>query len=243
MPRCWQMLCHGEQQGVGATDADYSVSIAVSPRATRRKCSATWVFAAYETLSSRCALRHHDRIQANAVSQRAARVLMLRSLNYRLRDAVSMGRRRRNGPNGGASVSGADGVHEASETLSSSFTLRHHAWMQAIPVSQESCVDVGAAAAELPLGGCCICARCARNGGASDSAAHGAHEAETLSSSLALRDIDQAQANAVSQRAALVLMPRSLIDSVSSGYRWAAGAENRAHLFRGQLGRLQRMGR
>ena len=100
MPRCLQMLCHGEQQGVGATDADYSVSNAVSPRATRRKCSAsvsaaTWAFAAYETLSSRCALRHHDRIQANAVSQRAARVLMLRSLNHRLRDAVSMGGRRR----------------------------------------------------------------------------------------------------------------------------------------------------
>ena len=149
----------------------------------------------------------------------------------------------RTAQNGGASVSGADGVHEASETLSSSFTLRHHAWMQAIPVSQESCVDVGAAAAELPLGGCCICARCARNGGASDSAAHGAHEAsETLSSSLALRNIDQAQANAVSQRAALVLMPRSLIDSVSNAHRWAAGAENPARLFRGQLGCLQRMG-
>jgi hypothetical protein len=71
-------LCHGEQQGVGATDADYSVRNAVSPRATRRKCSAsvsaaTWAFAAYETLSSRCALRHHDRVQANVVSQRAAR--------------------------------------------------------------------------------------------------------------------------------------------------------------------------
>ena len=31
--------------------------------------------------------------------------------------------------NGGASVSGAGGVHGASETLSKCFALRHHAWM------------------------------------------------------------------------------------------------------------------
>jgi len=69
---------------------------------------------------------YHDQMQANVVSQRAAWVLMPRPLNYRVSDAVSMGGQRRNG---GASVSAADGVHEASETLSSSFTLRHHAWM------------------------------------------------------------------------------------------------------------------
>ena len=121
-------------------------------------------------------MNHHDQMHANAVSQRAAWVLVPRPLMYRLSDAVS--------------------THVAP-----------------------------------------------RNGGASDSVAHGAHEgSETLSSSLALRNIDQAQANAVSQRAALVLMPRSLIDSVSNAYRWAAGAENPARLFRGQLGYLQRMG-
>ena len=42
--------------------------------------------------------------------------------------------------NGGASVLGAAGMHEALETLSSSFTLRHHAWMQAIAVSQRAAV-------------------------------------------------------------------------------------------------------
>ena len=59
-------------------------------------------------------MRHHAWMQANAVSQRAAWVLLPRPLNYRLSDAVSMGGRRRNG---GASVSGVDRGHEASETL------------------------------------------------------------------------------------------------------------------------------
>ena len=76
---------------------------------------------------------HHDQMQANAVSQRAAWVLVPRPLNCRLSNAVSMGGRRKNS---GASVSGADGVHEASETVSSSFALRHQAWMWAIAVSQ-----------------------------------------------------------------------------------------------------------
>ena len=87
----------------------------------------TGVHEAPETLSSRSfALRHHEQMLANAVSQRAVWVLVLRSLNYRLSNAVPMGGWRKNG---GASVSGADRVHESSETLSSSFTLRHHAWM------------------------------------------------------------------------------------------------------------------
>ena len=77
---------------------------------------------------------------ANAVSQRAAWVQVPRPLMYRLSDAVSMGGRRRNG---GTSVSAADGVHEASETLSGSFALRRHAWMLVNAVSQRAtCVQL-----------------------------------------------------------------------------------------------------
>jgi len=77
-------------------------------------------------------------MQANAVSQRAAWVLVLRPLlplNYRLSDAVSAHVAPRNG---GASVSGANWMYEASEILSRSLTLRHHAWMLAIAVSQRA---------------------------------------------------------------------------------------------------------
>ena len=137
---------------------------------------ATGVHEAPETLSRSVALRHHDQMQTNAVSQGVVWVLVPRSLNYRVSDAVSMGGRRRNR---GASVSGADGVHAASETLSNSFAQRHHARMLA---------------------------------------------------------------TAVSQRAAWVLMLRSLIYSVSNAYRWAAGAEYPAHMFWRQVGCLQRMG-
>ena len=49
-------------------------------------------------------------------------------------------------------------------------------------------------------------------------------------------------ANAVSQRAAWVLVLRSLNYRVSDTYRWAGGAENASHLFWGQVGCLQRMG-
>ena len=85
-------------------------------------------------------MRHHAWMLASAVSQRAAWVLLPRPLNYRLSNAVSMGGRRRNG---GASVSGADGVHEASGALSSSFALRHRARMLANAVSQRAaCVQL-----------------------------------------------------------------------------------------------------
>ena len=80
-------------------------------------------------------MRHHAWMQANAVWQRAAWVLLPRPLNYRLSNAVSMGGRRRNG---GAPVSGANWMYEASEILSRSLTLRHHAWMLAIAVSQRA---------------------------------------------------------------------------------------------------------
>ena len=64
----------------------------------------------------------------------------------------------------------------------------------------------------------------------------------SLSSSLAMDHHAWMQANALSQSAAEVLVPRPLIDSVSDAYRWSGGAENTSHLFRGQLGCLQRMG-
>ena len=53
---------------------------------------------------------------------------------------------------------------------------------------------------------------------------------------------DQMRATAVPQRAARVLVPQPQNCRLSDAYRWAAGAENPAHLFRGQLGCLQRMG-
>ena len=49
-------------------------------------------------------------------------------------------------------------------------------------------------------------------------------------------DHDQMQANAVSQRAAWVLVPRPLNYRVSDAFRWTDGAEMVAHLFRGQIG-------
>jgi hypothetical protein len=82
-----------------------------------------------------------------------------------------------------------------------------------------------------------------RNGGTSVPAANGSQEAsQTISGSFALRHHARMLATAVSQRAAWVLMLRSLIYSASNAYRWAAGAENPAHLFRGQLWCLQRTG-
>jgi hypothetical protein len=96
---------------------------------------AYWVHEAPQTLSSSLALRHHDQMQADAVSQRAAWVLVPRPLNCRLSDAVSMGGGRKNG---GASVSGAYWVHEAPETISSCLALQHHDQMQADAVSQRA---------------------------------------------------------------------------------------------------------
>ena len=98
------------------------------------------MLAAYGTLSRSLLVYHRDQMQANAVSQRAAWVLVLRSLSYRVSNAAPMGGRRRNG---GTSVSAADGVHEASETLSGSFAQRHHARMLANAVSQRAtCVQL-----------------------------------------------------------------------------------------------------
>jgi hypothetical protein len=52
---------------------------------------------------------HHDQMQANAVSQKAAWVLVPRPLNCRVSDAVSMHVAARNG---GASVQGQTGRME-----------------------------------------------------------------------------------------------------------------------------------
>ena len=60
-------------------------------------------------------------------------MLVPRPMNYRLSNAVSTHVAPRNG---GASVSAADGVYEASETLSSSFALRHDDEAQTNAVSQ-----------------------------------------------------------------------------------------------------------
>ena len=104
-------------------------------------------------------------------------------------------------------------------------------------------MGAGAAAAELPLEQCCIDACCAQNDGASVPEVCLTHEAsEALSSSFALRHRAWMLGNAVSQRAARMLVPQPQNCRLSDAYRWAAGAENPAHLFRGQLGCLQRMG-
>jgi hypothetical protein len=106
----------------------------------RRKSSASvtgafGAFVAHGTPSSSCMYRHHARMLANAGSQRTAWVLMPRSLNSRASEAVPAHVVPRNV---GAPVLGATGAHKASETLSSSFTLRHHSWMQANAVSHRA---------------------------------------------------------------------------------------------------------
>ena len=88
---------------------DYRESDAVSAHVVPRNggasvSGANWVYEASEILSSSLAMRHHAWMQANAVSQRAAWMLVARLLNDRLSDAVSAHVAPRNG---GASVSGA----------------------------------------------------------------------------------------------------------------------------------------
>jgi len=144
---------------------NYGLSDAVSTHVTPRNGSVSisgtdGMFVAYGTLSRSFVLRHRAQMLANAVSRRAAWVLLvLQPMNYRLSDTVSA----RVAPrNDGACVSGADGAHEALETLRSSFTWRHHAWMQANAVSQRAARVLMLAVAELPLERCCIGARCAQ---------------------------------------------------------------------------------
>jgi len=191
-----------------------AVSTHVAPRNDGASVSgANWAPEASEALSSSYRFRHHAWMQANAVSQRAAWVLVPRPLNCRLSDAVSTHVAPRNG---GASVSEANWAQEASGTLSSSFTLRHHAWMQANAVSQRSARVLVPRPLNCRLSDAVSTHVAPRNDDASVSAADRVHEAsETLSSSLALRHHDQMQADAVSQRAVRVLVPRPLTYHVS----------------------------
>ena len=143
------------------------------------------VHRASATLSSSFAFRNHDQMQANAVSQRAAWVLVPRPLNYRLSDAVSTHAAPRNG---GASVSGTNRGHEASEALSSSFALRHHDQMQANAVSQRAAWVLVPQPLKCHLSDAVSAHVAPRKGGASVLAAAGVLGAsETLSSSFALR--------------------------------------------------------
>ena len=191
--------------GAGTEVAELLRERCLSMGGRRRKSSASvlgadGVLEASETLRSSFALRHHDQMQANAVSQRAAWVLVPRPLNCRVSDAVSA----RVAPrNGGACVSGADGVHEASETLRSSFALRHHDQMQANAVSQRAAWVLVLRSLIYSREQCLSMGGRRRKSSASVSAADGVLAAYgTLSRSLLVYHRDQMQANAVSQRAA-----------------------------------------
>ena len=80
-------------------------------------------------------MRHHARMLAIAVSQRAAWMLVPRPLNIRVSDAVSAHVAPRNG---GASVSAANGMLAAYGTLSRSLAMYHHDQMHANAVSQRA---------------------------------------------------------------------------------------------------------
>jgi len=137
--RCWQVPCHrGQRGGAEAAVAELPCEQCLSMGGRRRNggasvSGANGVHEAPGTLNSSFTLRHHAWMQANAVSQRAARMLLPQTQNCRLSDAVSAPVAPRNS---GASVLGSTGVHEASEPFSRCFALRHHAWMQANTVSQ-----------------------------------------------------------------------------------------------------------
>jgi hypothetical protein len=93
----------------------------------------------------------------------------------------------------------------------------------------ESFVSAGAAVAELPLERCLSMGGRRRKSSASVSGPVGMLAAYgTLSRSLAMYHHDQMHATALPQRAAWVLVLRSLNYRVSDAYRWAAGAVNPA---------------
>ena len=146
VPGCWQALC---QSCVGAVPRplNYRVSDAVSTHVAPRNdgasvSAADRVHEASETLSSSLALRHHDQMQADAVSQRAVRVLVPRPLTYHVSDAVSMHVARRNG---GAPVSGATGVRAHTALAGFISAGSHRARILARPVV--SCMGFAACAA------------------------------------------------------------------------------------------------
>ena len=88
MPRCWQMV--GAQRAAWVLlpqPLSYRVSDAVSAHVAPRKggasvLAAAGVLGASETLAASFVLSHHARLRASAVSQRAAGVLVPRSLIY-----------------------------------------------------------------------------------------------------------------------------------------------------------------
>ena len=127
-------------------------------------------------------------------------MLVAQALNSRVGDAVSAHVVPRNG---GASVSGANWAHDSSETLCSSFTLRHHAQMQANAVVTESSVGAVALALIFGVSDAVSAHVVPRSGGASVFVAAGALATYgTLSSHAVISDSAQMLANAVAQRAA-----------------------------------------
>ena len=223
------MLSNAVAQSSSGAVANLQREQCLSMGGRRRKSSASiseqiGVLATYGTLSRSMLVYHHDQMQANAVSQRAVWVLVPRPLNYRLSDAVSAHVAPRNG---GASVSAANGVHEASETLSSSFALRHNDQAPANAVLQRAVWVLVPRSLNYRLSSAAPAHAAPRNGGASVSAANGVHEAsEALSSSFALRHHAWMQANAVSQRAVWVLVLRSLNYRLSDAVSTHAAPRN-----------------
>ena len=123
MIRCSKRRVAGNSVGADTAIANLQRQQRLSTGGRRRKSSASvsrpvGMLAAYGTLSRSLVVHHHDLMQANAVSQRAAWVLVPRPLNIRVSDAVSAHFAPRPG---GAPVLGTTGVLAASGTPSSSF--------------------------------------------------------------------------------------------------------------------------
>ena len=193
---------------------------------------------ASETLSGSFAQRHHARMLATAESESCVGADAAVA-NLQREQCLSMGGRRRKSS---APVSGPRVVLATYGTLSRSLLVYHHDQMQANAVSQ-SAARCWSRGRRLLLSDAVLAHASRRNGGAPVSGTSGVFAAcGALSRSLAMYHHAWLHANAVSQRAAWVLVPRSLIYSASNAYRWAGGAENAAHLFWRQLGCLQRMG-
>ena len=191
---------------------DYCLSDAASAHAAPRNGGAIVLGhigrVKHRRLSRSLAMYRHALMQADAASQRAARVLLPRPLNYRVSDAALAHAAPRDG---GASVSGANGMFAAYGTLSRSLAMYHHALMQANAVSQRAARVLVPRPLNYSLSDAVSMHVTPRDGGASISGAYWVHEAsETLGSSLALRHHALVQADAVSQRAARVLVPRPL---------------------------------
>jgi len=136
-------------------------------------------------------------------------MLVQRPWNYRLSDAVSTHVAPRNA---GASVSGVNVAHEASETLSSSFTLRYHAWMLANALSQRAAWVLVPRPLNCRVNDAASAHIARRNGGASPLIADGVPGAcEPTSSHAVMSEHAQMPANAVKQSSVCVLALQTLI--------------------------------